>query len=188
MAVDIADLAPQREEFVAEPPEQSKPQEFNPDGTIKRRRGRPAGSKNKSSYGSGGSSPSRGRSLETQIGGMLFIVNTPLQLIPVLQRDALDSVEITALARAIDQECQKSPKFRKYVESALKVQGATSLISIVGLIVARRVVRHEIVPIPAEMGGAAGVDLTLGSLISTFSGQGAFNPNLTAMKDKPEGQ
>lgn len=185
MAIAETDLAPQREEFVAEAPEQDKPT-LNPDGTIKRRRGRPPGSKNKSSYGSGGGA-SRARSLEGQIGGMLFIVNTPLQLIPALQRDALDTVEITALAKAIDQECQKSPRFRKYVESALKVQGATSLISIISLIAARRVVRHEIIPIPDEMGGSAGVDLTLGSLISTFSGQGAFNPNLTAMKTEPEG-
>lgn len=176
----VEDIAPAREEFIAEPPEPDKPQELNADGSVKRKRGRPPGSKNKS----GGSSPSRAGSLETQIGALLWTVNIPLQLIPQLQRDALDQIEITALAKAIDAECKKSATFRKYVESALKVQGATSLVSVIALIAARRVVRHEIIDIPAEMGGAAGVDLTLGALISTVSGQGIINPNLQAMKQE----
>lgn len=177
----VEDIAPARDEFVAEKPEPETTQpELNPDGSVKRKRGRPPGSKNKSA----GTIGTRGGSLETQIGALLWTVNIPLQLIPQLQRDALDQIEITALAKAIDAECKKSATFRKYVESALKVQGATSLVSVIALIAARRVVRHEIIDIPAEMGGSAGVDLTLGALISTVSGQGIINPNLQAMKQE----
>lgn len=189
MAVDVEDVAPVRDEFVAETPEpdnSAAPYGLNKDGTPAKKRGRKPGSKNTNSYGSGSSTGPRARSLETQIGGLLFMVNMPLQLIPQLQRDALDQVEITALAKALDQQCQRNPRFRKYVESALKVQGASSLVSVVALIGARRVVRHDIIDIPQEMGGAAGVDATLGALISTVSGQGMFNPNLAAMKQPEE--
>lgn len=160
----MVDTAPSRDDFVGALPEPDLP-ELNADGTPKRRRGRPPGSKNRPKDGS---APTRsGRSLENQIGGMLILVNAPLQLIPILQRDALDPVEIKALAKAVDQECQRSPKFRKYVESALKVQGASSLLAVVSLIGARRVVRH--IEVPETVGDAAAIDQTLGTILATVS-------------------
>src|SRR4051812_32399852 len=138
---------------------------------IKRRRGRPPGSKNKT-YGGApvGSRTRRGNSLETEIGALLVMVNMPLQLVPALQRDALDHIEIQALAKGINQECQVNPRFRKYVEQLLRVQGGTSLLAIVGMIAARRVVRHDIIPnIPDEIGGKDGVDTLIGQAIAMSS-------------------
>lgn len=168
----MVDTAPSRDDFVAAEPEANLP-ELNADGTPKRRRGRPPGSKNRPKDGS---APRSGRSLENQIGGMLILVNAPLQLIPLLQRDALDPVEIKALAKAVDQECQRSPKFRKYVESALKVQGASSLLAVVSLIGARRVVRH--IEVPETVGDAAAIDQTLGTILATVSNTSIVSPDI----------
>lgn len=177
---EVVDTAPAREEFVAELPDEAPtgrssdaPWGYKKDGTPARQRGRQAGYKL-------GTRSTRG-SLETQIGAFLVTFNTPLRLIPALQNDALDQVEILALAKSMDQECQRSARFRKYVEQMLRVQGATSLIAVVAIIAGRRVVRHGLVPIPDEMGGAATVDAMLGGAISMMSGQGAINPNLVVM-------
>lgn len=168
------DVPPQREEFKAA--EDFIPAPSEP---VKRRRGRPPGSKNRTTV-------SRSRAnLETQIGAFLVTINAPLQLIPALQKDALDQVEITALAKGINAQCEASPTFRKYVEQALKVTGATSLVGVVAIIAGRRAVRHNIVPIPEEAGGPAMVDAMLGASLSMMIGQGPINPNYSVMPDTP---
>lgn len=145
---------------------------------IKRRRGRPPGSKNKTYGGQPvGSRGRRANSLEKEIGGLLVVVNMPLQMVPMLQKDALDQTEITALAKAIDQECQNSPTFRKYVEQALRVQGGTSLLFVVAAIAARRVVRHEVITIPEEVGGNEGLDLIIGQAIAASTQISVFKAN-----------
>lgn len=143
------------------------------DEPPKRRRGRPPGSKNRTSAGSTSS-----RNLEKEIGAFLFTVNAPLMMIPALQRDALDNVEIEALAKAIDQECRQNAKFRKYVETALKGMGVTNLAGVVLLIVGRRAIRHNLIPvdqIPGGQEGAAAVDMLMGQGIAMMAGKGAIS-------------
>jgi hypothetical protein len=164
------DISPVREEFRAETFSSA------PDSLVApKRRGRPPGSKNKTTTSRASAN------IETQIGALLVTINMPLSLIPALQKDALDPVEIQALAKGIKAQCDASPTFKKYVEQALKVTGATSLLAVVAIIASRRAVRHGVVPIPEEMGGPAMVDALLGAALSTMSGQGAINPNLVVM-------
>lgn len=141
----------------------------NPDGSIKLKKdGTPAKKRGRRSGTTSGPRLTSKGSLETQIGAMLWTINIPLQMVPVLQRDAMDAVEIQALAKAIDQQCQVSPTFRKYVEAALKAQGGTSLIAVVGIMGTRRALRHNIVPIPDEVGGPQAMDAMLGGVLSTI--------------------
>ena len=157
------------------------PYGYKKDGTPAKKRGRPSGSSSSSSSRSD-YAPRRGSvSLENQIGAFLFTVNAPLQLF--LSNDALDAVEIQALASAINQECQRNARFRKYVESALRVQGGTSLMLVVAAIAGRRVVRHNLVDIPQPIGNE-GADAMLGGIISMASGKGAINPNLFVMNSQ----
>ena len=155
---------------------------------IKRRRGRPPGSKNKTYGGQpvGSRGPRRG-SLEKEVGALLFMVNMPLSMVPMLQKDALDPIEIQALAKAIDQQCATSPTFRKYVEQALKVQGGTSLVAVVGMIAARRVVRHDVIPESTlePIGGKDSVDLLIGQAISMTSQLGVFAASQVAQTVAP---
>lgn len=156
------------------------PYGYKKDGTPAKKRGRPTGWRKEG--GSTERAPRRGSgSLETQLGAFLFTVNTPFAMF--LPNDALDSVEIRALAKAIDQECQRNARFRKYVENALKVQGGTSLLLVVAAIAGRRVVRHNIITMPEPVTNEM-VDGMLGGVISVASGSGAVNPNLFVMPDQ----
>jgi hypothetical protein len=178
--MDLEEVAPIPEDSAPARPSEDAPYGYKKDGTPAKRRGRKPGSTYTRS-----SSPRRtSASLETQIGAFLWTVNVPLQLVPVLQRDALDAVEIDALAKAINQECERNARFRKFVEQALAVQGGTNLVLVLGLIIGRRAIRHGIVPMPEEMGGAAGGDAMLGGIISMTTGKGAINPNLFAMANQ----
>jgi hypothetical protein len=151
------------------------------DGTPMKKRGRPAGSSGSSSGPTNRAPRRTSGSLENQIGGLLFTINAPFQLF--LANDALDVVEVQALAHALDQEAQRNARFRKYVESALAVQGGTSLALVVAAIVGRRVVRHNLITVPDPIGNA-GADAALGGIISMTTGKGPINPNLFAMPEK----
>lgn len=168
------DTAPEPEEDLS-----AAPYGYKKDGTPAKRRGRKPG------FSPGKSSAPRrsgAASLESQIGAFLWTVNAPLQLIPPLQRDALDATEIQALAHAIDEECKRSPRFRKYVVQALSIQGGTSLFLVVGAIIGRRAIRHDIVPVPEEIGGKAGADALLGGVIAMSTKTGAMlDPNIFSM-------
>ncbi len=155
------------------------PYGYKKDGTPAKKRGRPAGVGNKGGYTR--TARGRGGSLETQIGAFLVTVNAPIMLFA--SKDALDTVEISALAHALDQECQRSPRFRKYVEQALAVQGGTSLALVVLAIAGRRVVRHNLVTVPEPIGNQT-ADAMLGGIISMTSGQGPINPNLFVMPNQ----
>lgn len=98
--------------------------------------------------------PSGGRSLETQIGSMLVMMNLFVMATP-FRTDALDMYEVAALAKALDQQCKQSPRFRKMVEGALGVGSGGALAGIIVMIGARRVSRHGMVPpeIDALLGG-----------------------------------
>lgn len=176
LELDVVDETPVATEASAASSE--APYGYKKDGTPAKRRGRPAGSTNLS----GGVRRSSTRaSLETQIGAFLVTINAPLMLFAA--KDALDHVEIEALAHAIDQECQRSARFRKYVEQALAVQGGTSLVLVVAAIAGRRVIRHDLVEVPAPLGND-GADAALGAVISMTTGKGPINPNISVMPNK----
>lgn len=142
-------------------------------GLPRKRRGRPPGS---------APTVRRGRtsgSLRTQIGGMLLFVNMPISILS--SKNALDAVEIDALAKALDEECQRNARFRKYVEQMLAVQGGTSLIFVTLAIAGRRVVRNNLVTVPAEIGSNETADAMIGGIISMMGGNGPVNPNLRVM-------
>jgi len=110
--------------------------------TAPRRRGRPPGSKNRTSTST--------RSLESQIAATLMAFNLGLMLIPPLQRDALDEIEIHALAKALDQQARTSPRFRKMIEGALAVTSGGQLMGVCVIIGARRAARHGMLPAEAD--------------------------------------
>ena len=186
LALEIEDVKPPEltAESVASTPE--APYGYKDDGTPRIRR--PKGYRSLPGWensepakgGSRGRTPRRGGSgsLETQVGAFLFTVNAPFAMF--LPSDALDPVEIQALAKAIDQECQRNATFRKYVVQMLAVQGGTSLLLVVAAIAGRRVIRHNLIEIPAPVGND-GADAALGGIISVISGAGAVNPNLYTM-------
>lgn len=93
--------------------------------------------------------PSR-RSLEPQIAATLMTFNLALMVIPPLRNDALDEMEITALAKALDAQAKESPRFRKMLESALAVTSGGQLIGVCAIIGARRAARHGIIPPEAD--------------------------------------
>jgi hypothetical protein len=165
-------VPPQREEFDATSDITGAP-------TPTRRRGRPPGSKNRST-----SARATGN-LEDQIGGLLVLVNAPLQLIPPLAKDALDPTEIQALSKAVALECERNATFKKYVLQALKAQGSVGLIGVVALIAGRRAIRHNILPIPPEIGGNEGADAALGFVISTMASGKPFNPIMAIPVPEP---
>lgn len=119
----------------------------------RRRRGRPPGSK------TGSGAPSR-RSLEPQIAATLMAMNLAVMVIPPVSRDALDEVEITALARALDAQAKQSPRFRRMLEGALAVTSGGQLLGVCMIIGARRAARHGVVP--ADMDRQLGNMLAMG--------------------------
>lgn len=101
--------------------------------------------------------PQRPRaSLETQIGSMLTAINLVLLSVPQTRNDAMDPYEITALAKAIDQQAKQSPRFRKYLEAMLAAGSGAGLAGVVVMIGARRLARHGVLQ--------AEIDPLIGSL------------------------
>ena len=87
-------------------------------------------------------------SLEAQLDGFVTLIN---MLVGAFKPGyELDPIEKVALVKALDQQCQTSPKFRKYIEKFLVGAGGINLVGVVLLIVVRRVARAELVPIPAD--------------------------------------
>lgn len=122
------------------------------------------------------SRPRGPRSLQPEIAALLTMVNAAIVLSPLGTRpveaiadpsimperigDELDAVEIAALASAIDAQCRRSPRFRKYVESVLTAGSGGALVTVVGMIAARRAARHGILPpmLDPMLGMAMGSD------------------------------
>jgi hypothetical protein len=124
---------------------------------------RPAG--NRKRGGIRRSSPSTARkpkSLREPIAALLTMVNMALLMSPLGTRpiaattdpnvvpervgDELDAAEISALAAALDMQCQRSPRFRSYVEGMLSVGSGGALITTLGIIATRRAARHGLAP------------------------------------------
>lgn len=83
------------------------------------------------------------RSLQTDIAALLVQGN--LMFAGILKGDVMDDLEIMALAKAVDEQAKKSPRFRAVVQRALTVSGGTGLISITVIILARRASRHGLI-------------------------------------------
>lgn len=103
----------------------------------------------------------RARSMETQIGAALMTFNLPLWAFPQTRDDALDEAEITALAKALDAQAQSSPRFRKYLKAALDATSGGQLLTVLMVIGARRMARHNFI-LPPE--ADAGLGRMLGSV------------------------
>ena len=125
---------------------------IRPDGTTSKPTGRP---KSKAS-------------LEAQISGFVTLIN---MFVTSFKPDyALDQVEANALVKAIDQECQANARFRKYVESVVKGVGGANLIGVALIIIGRRVVRANLLPIPDESPiKAKEIDNLLGTILYATS-------------------
>lgn len=106
----------------------------------------------------------RGANLERRIGAALVQTNIVLQQIPAVRADALDTAELTLLAKGISDECNRHPIFRKYVETALNVSGSGGLIVTVAIIAARRAARHNVIPSGVLPIPNAALDTMLGQL------------------------
>lgn len=87
-------------------------------------------------------------SLEAQLDGFVTLVNTLILAYKPLY--ALDPIEKAALVKALDQQCQTSPKFRKYIEKFLQGAGGVNLLGVVLIIVSRRALRANLLPMPAD--------------------------------------
>lgn len=102
------------------------------------------------------------KSLREPIAAMLTMVNTVIIMSPLGTRpvaamtdptieperigDELDAAEIAALASSIDMQCQRSPRFRKYVEAMLSAGSGGALLTTIGIIATRRAARHGLAP------------------------------------------
>lgn len=155
------------------------PYGYKKDGTPAKKRGRPSGS---TTSGKPDSTPRRQTvNLESQIGAAILAVNIPLSF--ALPKDALDMVEVQALAKALNDEANRSPRFKKMLEQFLKVQGGTSLILVIAAIAGRRVVRHNIITLPEAITPDQ-ADALLGGFISMTTNKGPINPNLVVMPNE----
>lgn len=88
--------------------------------------------------------------------------------------DELDTMEIAHLAKALDAQCQRSPRFKRYVEMVLGVGAGGGIIAIVGIIAARRAARHGIIDpsLDATFGTMLNGDL---SALSSFVPSGGID-------------
>lgn len=98
------------------------------------------------------------RSLKSEISAAIMQVNLVLMIFPPTRADALDMVEIDALADALDEQAKKSARFRKALEGALLASSGGSLVGVIAIILGRRAARHGIMPIE--------VDQQLGNLLA----------------------
>jgi hypothetical protein len=122
--------------------------------------------------GSKGKAPTtRARvNLEDQINGFISLVNTVVMAFKPIM--ALDPIEQTALAKALNQQCQVSPKFRKYLEKALAGYGSANLFGVVAMIAVRRVARADLLPIPKDSPmKAQDIDNMCGALLMASTGK-----------------
>lgn len=103
-----------------------------------------------------------GKSLRPEIGALLTMANALIVMSPVGTRPVeaitdinvpterlgyeLDAAEIDALAGAIDAQCRRSPRFRKVIEGMLTASAGGALVTVVGMIAARRMARAGILP------------------------------------------
>jgi len=169
-------------EDIIEPAPARKPRALTPEQKEARnkreRDARAAKSASKAPRAKVSSKPrsTRAASLKTEIAAFLTLANTLVIMSPLGTRpvaaihdpsvdaerrgDELDEPEINALAGALDAQCRRSPRFRKYVESVLTVGAGGQLVTVLGIIVARRAARHDVIP------GGVPLDFALGMMLA----------------------
>lgn len=124
------------------------------------------------------------KSLAPEIAAFLTMANmlvimTPLGTRPVAAiydpavplehlGDELDDGEIKSLASALDAQCRRSPRFKKYVERVLGVGSGGALITVLGMIAARRLARHGVIPNGDVVDYSLGVTLAQGGDMLNF--------------------
>lgn len=102
------------------------------------------------------------RSLKPEIAAFLTLANQLVLMSPIGTRpfaaavdpsipaerigDEMDAAEIGALAGALDSQAMRSPRFRRYLETALGVGASGQLIGVLSMIAVRRAARHGIAP------------------------------------------
>jgi hypothetical protein len=93
--------------------------------------------------------------------------------------DELDDAEIMQLASAIDRQCQRSPRFKRYVELALNGISGGGILGIMAMIGARRAARHGVID--------PSYDARLGAMMAgDLSSLAAFTPSPDANATVPE--
>jgi hypothetical protein len=168
----LVDPIPVSDESPAPKRGRGRPPKLNPDGT--RVNAPKVGKPQKPKATKPRSASRTSRSLRPQIGAFLTMVNSAVLMSPLGTRpmaasydpkvepeklgDELDAAEIDALAGAIDMQCQRSPRFRKYIERMLTAGSGGQLFTVLGIIAARRAARHGIIPQP--------LDFTLGMALT----------------------
>lgn len=94
--------------------------------------------------------PRSSRSLKPQIAATLTMLNVLPATFPPTRNDALDTIEIDALATALDEQAKTSPQLRKMLEGFLSVTSGGQLIGVVAIIAARRAARHGLAPVEMD--------------------------------------
>jgi len=105
--------------------------------------------------------------------------------------DELDEMEIAQLAKAIDAQAQRSPRFKKYVEMVLGVGAGAGILAIVGIIGARRAARHGLIDpsLDAKLGGMLNGDISsLASFVPTPTVDETPHPDTGEMPPIPESE
>lgn len=124
--------------------------------------------------------PGRRRgSLKEPIGGMLVMLNLPVQMF--LPTDQLDMAEIEALATSIDEQCKTSPRFRKYVEQMLGVTSGGQLLAVAGMVAARRGARHGLFGPNGQI-----VDTAIGQQLEAMTKQAAITPEYATVPNEAQ--
>ena len=162
-------------DFGEPPPETNDDGEAAPTRKPRSDKGQPRGSRTE------GAPRRRRGSLKDPIGGMLVMLNLPVQMLSPV--DALDVAELDALATALDEQCKISPRFRRYVESMLGVASGGQLIAVAGMIGTRRLARHGFLGPIAEQ-----VDTTLGNQLAAMTGEPAVTPPYAKPVEAPQEQ
>lgn len=150
---------------IAEGPANAEP---IPEAPPKRGRGRPP--KDPSAPPKPRRATRRTRSMETQIGGTLALINMAFLFVPEPWRnDALSDTEITALAKSLDAAASQNPRMKRYLSAVMVEGGAMAdLVIVVGIIAGSRLSRHGLID-PA-------FDATLQSFLDRKMGDAETSP------------
>jgi len=141
------------------------------------------------------------KSLYPEISATIGVVNMLVAMSPMGTRadpvtgeiklgDELDAGEIALLAKSLDAQCQRSPRFRKQVERILGVGAGGQLVTAIALIATRRASRHGLPGVPAELDAMVGVMIAGGDLgaLGTFtpSPDGIGDPVASTGEEPPQ--
>lgn len=142
------------------------------------------------------------RSLAPEIGAMLALINgmviaSPLGTRPVAAisdpnvtperiGDELDAAEIAALSAAIDAQCRRSPRFRKVIEGMLGAASGGTLVTVIGLIAARRAARHGLVPASVDVMAGLILQSDVEAIANAAKGSGDDGPDPVTGETAPE--